>query len=226
MAVTTKKIFPATTNTSTTTFGPIGIELNNQDDLDVYITEAGGTRVLQYKQSTASTTDSNHPQVNDTTRMYFPPVAAGVTLKNYLLSADNNNIIFNSALPSGAIVTAERRTRDESGQYTTFSAGSTMRSTDLNAALDETRFTAQEGRNKAFELENQLDHKDITVGPGKGIEFEGSTVNDFETTKKNVFSFKVFSFNKKMFSFKKKAFSFKKKCFFFQRRHLFSTSPV
>ena len=46
MAVTTKKIFPATTNASTTTFGPIGIELNNQDDLDVYITEAGGTRVL------------------------------------------------------------------------------------------------------------------------------------------------------------------------------------
>ena len=145
MAVTTKKVFPATTNTSTTTFGPIGIELNNQDDLDVYITESGETRVLQLKQGTTSTVDSNHPQVNDTTGLYFPPVSVGKALKNYLLSADNNNIIFNSALPSGAIVTAERRTRDESGQYTTFSAGSTMRSTDLNAALDETRFTAQEG---------------------------------------------------------------------------------
>ena len=181
MAVTTKKEFPATTNTSTTTFGPIGIELNNQDDLDVYITESGGSRILQYKQNTASTTDSNHPQVNDTTGLYFPPVSAGVTLKNYLLSADNNNIIFNSALPNGAIVTAERRTRDGSGDYTAFSAGSTMRSTDLNSAFDEVRFTAQEGRNKAFDLENQLDHRDITVGPGKGIEFEGSTIDGNET---------------------------------------------
>ena len=119
--------------------------------------------------------------MNDTTRMYFPPVAAGVALKNYLLSADNNNIIFNSALPSGAIVTAERRTRDGSGDYTAFSAGSTMRSTDLNNALDEVRFTAQEGRNKAFELEGQLDHDDITVGPGKGLTFEGSTIDGNET---------------------------------------------
>ena len=181
MAVTTKKVFPATTDTSTTTFGPIGIELNNQDDLDVYITEAGGTRVLQLKQSTASTADGTHPQVNDTTGLYFPPVTSGTSLKNYLLSADNNNIIFNSALPNGAVVTAERRTRDESGDYTAFSAGSTMRSTDLNTAFDEVRFTAQEGRNKAYELENQLDHRDITIGPGKGLEFEGSTIDGNET---------------------------------------------
>ena len=67
MAVTTKKSFTATSNSTTTTFGPIGIELNNQDDLDVYITESGGTRVLQLKQSTASTADANHPQVGDTT---------------------------------------------------------------------------------------------------------------------------------------------------------------
>ena len=39
MAVTTKKTFPATTNSTTDTFGPIGIELNNQDDLDVYVTK-------------------------------------------------------------------------------------------------------------------------------------------------------------------------------------------
>ena len=183
MAVTTKKTFPATTNSTTDTFGPIGIELNNQDDLDVYITESGGTRVLQYKQTSASTTDSNHPQVNDTTGLYFPPVAAGVALKNYTISADNNNVIFNSDLPSGAVVSVERRTRDSSSSYTSFSGGSTIRSTDLNTAFDETRFTAQEGRNKAFDLERQTFSEDgnIRLLEDQSLIYEGATDDAHET---------------------------------------------
>ena len=157
MAVTTKKTFAATSNASTTTFGPIGIELNNQDDLDVYITESGGTRVLQLRQSSASTADSNHPQVNDTTGLYFPAIDSGTSLKNYTISTDNNNIIFNSALPSGAVVTCERRTRDGSGNYTNFTGGSTIRATDMNKAFDEARFTAQDARNYAIDLEGRLD---------------------------------------------------------------------
>ena len=157
MAVTTKKTFTATSNSTTTTFGPIGIELNNQDDLDVYITESGGTRVLQLKQSTASTADANHPQVGDTTGLYWPAVSSGTSLKNYTISADNNNIIFNSALPSGAIVSCERRTRDGSSDYTAFSGGSTIRSTSLNTAFDEARFTAQEARNRGVVNEIDID---------------------------------------------------------------------
>ena len=184
MAVTTKKTFPATSNSTTTTFGPIGIELNNQDDLDVYITESGGTRVLQYKQSSASTTDSNHPQVGDTTGLYFPPVASGVALKNYTISADNNNVIFNSALPSGAVVSVERRTRDSSSSYTSFSSGSTIRSTDLNTAFDEARFTAQEGRNKAFDLERQTFSEDgnLRLLEDQSLVYEGATDDGYETT--------------------------------------------
>jgi len=184
MAVTTKKTFPATSNSTTDTFGPIGIELNNQDDLDVYITLSGGTRVLQYKQTSASTTDSNHPQVNDTTGLYFPPVAAGVALKNYTISADNNNVIFNSALPSGAVVSVERRTRDSSSSYTSFSGGSTIRSTDLNTAFDEARFTAQEGRNKAFDLERQTFSEDgnIRLLEDQSLVYEGATDDAYETT--------------------------------------------
>ena len=184
MAVTTKKTFPATTNSTTDTFGPIGIELNNQDDLDVYITLSGGTRVLQYKQTSASTPASNHPQVNDTTGLYFPPVAAGVALKNYTISADNNNVIFNSALPSGAVVSVERRTRDSSSSYTSFSGGSTIRSTDLNTAFDETRFTAQEGRNKAFDLERQTFSEDgnIRLLEDQSLVYEGATDDAYETT--------------------------------------------
>ena len=153
MAVTTKKTFAATTNATSTVFSPVSIQLHNQDDLDVYVTLSGETRVLQLRQSTGSTAQSSHPQVNDTTGLYFPPVTAGKTLYNYTLSTDNNTITFNSALPSGAVVSVERRTRDASSSYTNIASGSTIRATDLNTALDEARFTAQEGRNKAFDLE-------------------------------------------------------------------------
>ena len=158
MAVTTKKLFPATSNATTTVFSPVGIQLNNQDDLDVYVTLSGGTRVLQLRQSQTgtSTATSSHPQVNDTTGLYFPPISVGTTLYNYTLSTDENTITFNSALPNGAVVSIERRTRDEDGTYTTFASGSTIRATDLNNSSTESNFTAQEARNKGFDLENKL----------------------------------------------------------------------
>ena len=156
MAVTTKKLFPATTNATTTVFSPVGIQLNNQDDLDVYVTLSGGTRVLQLRQSTGSTAQSSHPQVNNTDGLYFPAVTAGTTLYNYTLSSDNNTITFNSALPQGAVVFCERRTRDADSSYTTFASGSTIRATDLNNSSTESNFTAQDARNKALTIEGVL----------------------------------------------------------------------
>ena len=156
MAVTTKKTFPATSNATTTAFTPVGIQLNNQDDLDVYVTLSGGTRVLQLRQSTGSTAQSSHPQVNNTDGLYYPAVSAGTTLYNYQLSTDNNTITFNSALPQGAVVFCERRTRDADGTYTSFASGSTIRATDLNNSARESNFTAQEARNKAFDLEGKI----------------------------------------------------------------------
>ena len=154
MAVTTRKQFTATTNATTTVFSPVSIQLNNQDDLDVYVALSGGTRVLQLRQSTGSTAQPSHPQVNNTDGLYFPAVSAGTTLYNYTLSSDNNTITFNSALPSGATVSCERRTRDADSAYTSFASGSTIRATDLNNSSTESNFTAQEARNKAFEIEN------------------------------------------------------------------------
>ena len=156
MAVTTKKTFSATTNATTTVFSPVSIQLNNQDDLDVYVTLSGGTRVLQLRQSTGSTAQSSHPQVNNTDGLYYPAVSAGTTLYNYQLSTDNNTITFNSALPQGAVVFCERRTRDADGTYTSFASGSTIRATDLNNSARESNFTAQEARNKAFDLEGKI----------------------------------------------------------------------
>ena len=156
MAVTTKKTFPATSNATTTVFSPVGIQLNNQDDLDVYVTLSGGTRVLQLRQTSGSAATSSHPQVNNTDGLYFPAVSVGTTLYNYTLSTDNNTITFNSALPSGAVVSCERRTRDADSSYTTFASGSTIRATDLNNSSTESNFTAQDARNKAFDLEGKL----------------------------------------------------------------------
>ena len=156
MAVTTKKQFAATSNATTTVFSPVSIQLNNQDDLDVYVTLSGGTRVLQLRQSTGSTAQSSHPQVSNTDGLYFPAVSAGTTLYNYTLSSDNNTITFNSALPSGAVVFCERRTRDADSSYTSFASGSTIRATDLNNSSTESNFTGQDARNKALDLEGSI----------------------------------------------------------------------
>ena len=174
MAVTTKKTFTAvgtSPQTSTTVFTPVGIELNNQDDLDVYVTKTtagiaanNNKRIKHNRQSTSSNVDANHVQVNDTTGLYFPAIThtgGTETLENYLISDDNNTITFNSALPSGAIVSIERRTRDASSNYTNFVSGSTIRAGDLNSAFDESNYTAQEARNKAFDLENIIFGKAI-----------------------------------------------------------------
>jgi len=189
MAVTTKKTFNAVGSggQGTTVFTPVSIELNNQDDLDVYVTLAatGSTRILQLRQATGSTADGTHPQVNDTTGLYFPSVASGTSLYNYTLSADNNTITFNSALPTGAVVSIERRTRDSSSDYTNFAGGSTIRATQLNDAFDESNFTAQEARNKAFELEdliNRYGDGNLSVKTGKSIRYEGATDDNNETT--------------------------------------------
>ena len=156
MAVTTKKTFAATTNATTTVFSPVSIQLHNQDDLDVYVTLSGGTRVLQLRQSTGSTATSSHPQVNNTDGLYFPAVSVGTQLYNYQLSSDSNTITFNSALPQGAVVFCERRTRDASGTYTNFASGSTIRARDLNDSSEQSNFTAQDARNKALEIEGAL----------------------------------------------------------------------
>ena len=163
MAVITKKTFPnavGVNGQSSTVFHPVEVQLNNQDDLDVYVTLSGGTRVLQLRQSAGSTAVGSgvnkHPQVNDTTGLYFPAVTAGTTLYNYTLSTDNNTITFSTALPSGAVVSIERRTRDADSNYTTFASGSTIRATDLNNSATESNFTAQDARNKAFDLEGKL----------------------------------------------------------------------
>ena len=184
MAVTTKKTFNAVGSggqSSTTVFTPVSIELNNQNDLDVYVTLSGGTRILQLNQSTGSTIDSNHKQVNDTTGLYFPAQSVGTQLYNYTISSDNNTITFNSALPTGAVVSIERRTRDSSGDYTNFANGSTLRAKDLNSAFDESNFTAQEARNKAFTLEKQLFNKtvDSTFANDSDSIPTGSAINAF-----------------------------------------------
>ena len=152
-----KKTFPATSNANTTVFNNVGIQLNNQDDLDVYVTLVGGTRVLQNRNTlTNETAQSGHKQVNDTTGLYFPAVAVGTALYNYTLSSDNNTITFNSALPQGAVVFCERRTRDADSSYTSFASGSTIRATDLNNSSTESNFTAQDARNKALDLEGSI----------------------------------------------------------------------
>ena len=131
MAVT-KQTYDA--NGSQTQF-TLPFEYIAKADVDVYIDS-----VLQLQQNTASTADPTHPQV------ISGDVTQGTALINYTFVNDTT-IAFNSAPTSGAFIFIERTTQDSS--VVTFVPGSTIRAQELNEALEQVRFMAQEGVNTA-----------------------------------------------------------------------------
>ena len=104
-------------------------------DVDVYI-----DTVLQLQQNTTSTADPTHPQV------ISGDITQGTALINYTFVNDTT-IEFNSAPANGAFIFIERTTDDTS--VVTFVPGSTIRAQELNEALEQVRFMAQEGVNTA-----------------------------------------------------------------------------
>ena len=106
-------------------------------DVDVYV-----NTVLQLQQNTTSTADPSHPQV------VSGEITQGTALINYTFS-NATTIQFNSAPANGAFVFIERTTDDTS--IVTFTSGSTIRASELNTALEQVRFIAQEGTNTAQE---------------------------------------------------------------------------
>ena len=104
-------------------------------DVDVYV-----DTVFQLQQNTTSTADPTHPQV------ISGDIAQGTALINYTF-ANDTTIEFNSAPANGAFIFIERTTDDTS--VVTFTPGSTIRAQELNSALEQVRFIAQEGSNTA-----------------------------------------------------------------------------
>ena len=123
-------------NGSQTQFA-IPFEYIAEADVDVYI-----DTVLQLKQNTTSTAAADHPQV------VSGEITQGTALINYTF-ANATTIEFNSAPTSGAFVFIQRTTDDSS--VVTFTSGSTIRASELNTALEQVRFIAQEGTNTAQE---------------------------------------------------------------------------
>ena len=131
MAVT-KQTYTANGNTTQFT---IPFEYIAKADVDVYI-----DTVLQLQQNTTSTADPTHPQV------ISGDITQGTALINYTF-ANDTTIEFNSAPANGAFLFIERTTDDTS--IVTFTPGSTIRAQELNSALEQVRFIAQEGSNTA-----------------------------------------------------------------------------
>ena len=113
----------------------IPFEYTARADVDVYIDS-----VLQLQQNTTSTADPTHPQV------ISGDITQGTALINYTFVNDTT-IEFNSAPANGAFLFIERTTDDTS--VVTFVPGSTIRAQELNDALEQVRFMAQEGVNTA-----------------------------------------------------------------------------
>ena len=108
-------------------------EYIDETDVDVYVND-----VLQLQQNTTSTAGPTHPQV------ISGEIAQGTPLINYTFS-NATTIAFNSAPTAGAFLFIERTTNDAS--VVTFVPGSTIRAQELNQALEQVRFMAQEGVN-------------------------------------------------------------------------------
>ena len=123
-----------TANGSQTQF-TIPFEYIAKADVDVYI-----DTVFQLQQNSTSTADPTHPQV------ISGDIAQGTALINYTFVNDTT-IAFNSAPANGAFIFIERTTDDTS--IVTFTPGSTIRAQELNSALEQVRFIAQEGTNTA-----------------------------------------------------------------------------
>ena len=120
---------------ASTTQYAVPFEYIAEADVDVYVDE-----VLQLQQNTTSTAGPTHPQV------ISGDIPQGTALINYTF-ANASTIEFNSAPTTGAFIFIERTTDDAS--VVTFVPGSTIRAQELNTALEQVRFMAQEGVNTA-----------------------------------------------------------------------------
>jgi len=153
MAVT-KTTYSA--NGSQTQFN-IPFEYIEEADVDVYI-----DTVLQLQQNTTSTAAADHPQV------VSEDITQGTALINYTF-ANATTIEFNSAPDDGAFIYIERTTDDSS--IVTFTSGSTIRASELNTALEQARFIAQEGTNTAQEgIIPSKDNAESIDAQGKRLE--------------------------------------------------------
>jgi hypothetical protein len=132
-------------------------EYIDKADVDVYIDD-----VFQLQQNTTSTADPTHPQV------ISGDITQGTALINYTFSNDTT-IEFNSAPSSGAFVFIERTTADDS--VVTFVPGSTIRAQELNEALEQVRFMAQEGVNTAKDAISPSRENSLSVDAG-GLRIE------------------------------------------------------
>jgi len=145
-----------TANGSQTQF-TIPFEYIAEADVDVYI-----DTVLQLQQNTTSTAAADHPQV------VSGEITQGTALINYTF-ANATTIQFNSAPANGAFIFIERTTDDTS--IVTFTPGSTIRAQELNNALEQVRFIAQEGTNTAQDgVIASKDNSASIDGQGKRLE--------------------------------------------------------
>ena len=153
MAITTRSY---NANGSQTQF-TIPFEYIDKADIDVYVDS-----VLQLQQNSTSTAGPDHPQVES------GAIDQGTALINYTF-ANDTTIEFNNAPTSGAFIFLERTTDDTS--VVTFAPGSTIRAAELNLALEQVRFIAQEGTNTAQQGGiPSKDNADSIDAQGKRIE--------------------------------------------------------
>ena len=145
----TKKEYTSTS--SQTVYDNHAIPFLHQDDLEVWIKDnntagdygAGKAVLQQTGVSSGAALTSTHPQVAKTRK---PELSTSIKQIGYSIDT-NGKVTLNAAPTTGSTVIISRATRDGSGKYTSFTNGSVLKASDINLALDQVRYQAQEARN-------------------------------------------------------------------------------
>ncbi len=145
----TKKEYTSTSGQ--TVYDNHAIPFLHKDDLEVWIKDnntagdygAGKAVLQQTGVSSGAALTSTHPQVAKTRK---PELSTSIKQIGYSIDS-NGKVTLNAAPTTGSTVIISRATRDGSGKYTSFTNGSVLKASDINLALDQVRYQAQEARN-------------------------------------------------------------------------------
>ena len=150
---TTKRTFKSWTANGSKVYVDHNLEHLRENDLEVWLIDStsgygDGKAVLQIKDQDGGTLGNSHSQV---TNIRVPTLANSVNQRGWEYTSASR-VTLKSTPPSGSTIIVQRNTgRGGSGNaYQSFAAGSTIRANDLNKALDEVRFRAEESINGTY----------------------------------------------------------------------------
>ncbi len=184
MAITKRK-FTAWTANGSKVYVDHNLDHLHENDIEVWLIDAtsgygDGKAVLQIKDVDGGTIGNTHKQV---TNIRVPTLANSVNQRGWEYTSATR-VTLKSTPPNGSTVIVQRNTGrgGSDNAYQAFAAGSTIRANDLNTALDEVRFRAEESINGSYGgsvgTEANTPYLDASLLKGTSAVINGSAITN------------------------------------------------